>query len=258
MSAGHPSFYALDRLRLGEPARVDEREHLATCLTCAAYLRDPATPGAAAPPAWLSGVGLPPAPKSPPPPSTWAWPWRRPGWRLLVPSLVAGAAFAAALVVLRPARPVDAPADGIRAKGSPAVQLFIKRGERVFPWTGGAVHPGDRLRMEVNGAGFGFVSLAGRSPPEGKPVVLYDGALDAGAHLLPVSFRVDAEGKQEILSVIFGRRPVPVELHVQAQETETGKETDRPAGPGGGHDEGKHAGQTATWRQILVLDKENP
>jgi hypothetical protein len=245
MTSAHPSFYALDRLRLGEPAGAGEREHLAACLTCAAYLRDPASSLAA--PAWLDGVKL--APAAPPPrTSTWAWPWRRPGWRLLVPTLVAGAALAGAVLLLQPARLHDAPADGIRAKGSPAVQLIIKRGERVFAWTGGAVRPGDRLRMEINGAGFGYVSLAGRSPPEGKPVVLYDGALETGAHLLPISFRVDGEGKQEILSVIFGRRPIPAELHAQAQET----------GPETGKDTSKQMREDATWRQILVLDKENP
>ena len=71
--------------------------------------------------------------------------------------------------------------------------------------------------MEVNGAGFGFVSIAGHSAAEPKPVVLYDGALGKGTQLLPLSFRVDDEGKQEILSVIFGRRPVPAELHVRAR-----------------------------------------
>ena len=111
------------------------------------------------------------------------------------------------------------------------------------------MHPGDRLRVEVNGAGFGFVSVAGRSAGQTKPVVLYDGALGSGAQLLPVSFRVDAEGKQEILSVIFGRRPIPAELHARAQEPpdparKPASEPDPKAPP--------------TWRQILVLDKEIP
>jgi hypothetical protein len=229
----HLSYYALDRLRLGEPARAEERAHLQRCPACAGYLQ----PQSQEPPSWLSGVRLPPRPPRGTPLGA-----RLRNWRFLVPAFSAVAAAAAVAVVYpRIATKTDPP--GLREKGAPAVQLFVKRGTRVFPWNGRTLRAGDRLRVEVNGAGFGFVSIAGHSAAEPKPVLLYDGALGKGTQLLPLSFRVDDEGKQEILSVIFGRQPVPADLHARAREPDPGS-----AEPGG----------EPTWRQILVLEKEAP
>jgi hypothetical protein len=224
----HLSYYALDRLRLGEPARPEERAHLDGCRACEAHLRrrDPL-------PGWLAGVQLPPPPR----PVVARRPGRLGGWRLMVPAFAA-AAVAAILVVVVPRTALRHPGPGVREKAAaPAVQLYVKRGDRVFTWQGRAVRAGDRLRVEVDGAGFGFVSVAGRSGGQEDPVLLYDGALAEGTQLLPLSFRVDAEGKQEILSVIFGRQRVPADLHARARESDP---------------------VASTWRQILVLDKEAP
>jgi hypothetical protein len=249
----HLSFYALDRVRLGDPPSAEEQAHLQACETCAAHLRPQDGPEAQPLPAWLANVQLPAPP---------ARPARLSGWRLLWPGLTLATAVAAGLIGVwaRPA-PQRQDSTGVREKGGPAVQVFVKRGERVFTWSGRAVQPGDRLRVEVNGAGYGFVSVAGRSAAQNKPVVLYDGTLASGAQLLPLSFRVDAEGKQEILSVIFGRRPIPAELHVRAQEPldpggNAKAEPERTPGRSG--KEPRPEDDAATWRQILVLDKEIP
>jgi hypothetical protein len=240
----HPSFWALDGIRLGRAASADERRHLASCAACAGHLAaGPEQAAASTRPAWLAA--LPPAAagaQAPPARRSRRW-W---AWLLPLAPVMAG------LVILagRPHPPAgsdhrslvqggrDGVRGGVREKaGAPALRLFIKRGAAVFAWDGrSAVRPGDRLRLELRPAGYGFVSVAGRSGDQQVPAVLYDGALDSGAgSLLPVSFRVDDRGTEEVLSVILGRAPVPPRLHAEA---------DVPAS------------EARTWRQILVLPKQ--
>ncbi len=129
---------------------------------------------------------------------------------------------------------------------APAVTPSPRAPRRKRQCEGRAVYPGDRLRVELNGAGYRFVSVAGRSPGQEQPLVLFEGTIAGGDQLLPVSFRVDGEGNQEILSVIFGRQPIPAELHARAREAPPAE------------DEATTSERPAVWRQLLVLDKENP
>lgn len=236
-TAPHPSFYVLDALLLGAGGGVDDvtvAAHVRDCPRCAAYL---AGAQAAIVPAWLAGVVLAPAPA----PARAQW-WRPGRGRLWFWPLLSAAAMASVAVLgvlnWRSAAPslgddLPAPPGEVREKGAPALRVFIKRGARVFPWDGrGAIRADDKLRFEVHGAGAGFISVALR-PAGAAPVLLYEGQLAAGAQLLPLSFRVDEDGSEEIVSVIIDRAPVAAGLHAQAAET------------GGG----------PVWRQILVFRK---
>lgn len=220
MSEQHPSYYALDRLRLGDASAAD-RAHLEACAVCAAHLRGPRE--AIEPPPWLARArGARPSPR-----------------RRLWPGLsLAAAAAVLVLVALGPwSREAGAPPpEVVREKGGPAVTLYVKRGDRVFTWNGRqAVRPGDRLRLRIDGAGHRQVSVASLLSDELPPVVLHDGSLAPGATFLPVGFGVDDQGHQEVLSIILAPDRVP------------------PAWHRAGHGEAPPSG---AWRQVLVLDKE--
>ena len=241
MTGTHLSFLALDGIRLGRPQEASERSHLAICATCAGYLQAEAPPLPA--PAWLAGASLPARPHDPMGAQasvqasavrgrrSWTGSW--PGsWLWL---LAAAPAAAAALWLLAPRLPVRPESHGTREKGTPTLRLFVKREDRVFVWDGKqAVHPGDRLRLEVRRAGYRFVSVAALPRSDQPPQVLYQGSLDAAGPLLPLSFRVDDIGTEEVLSVILGQAPVPERLHALA---------------------GPPDGEAETWRQILMLEK---
>lgn len=186
MKGGHPSFYALDRARLGLPLDETGTDHVARCETCSAHLaREDA------PPPWLAQVEA----------------RRRRLWPAAALVLAAMVVF---FVIRRP--------DEIREKGGPTVTVFVKRGEEVFPWDGaGRLRPDDRLRLRVTSAGYEHVSVASLGDDR-APAVLYQGDLPPAPSLLPLSFRVEGEGGRERLSVILGHRPVPPVLHGEAQD----------------------------------------
>ena len=242
----HLSSLALDTLRLGQPAQESQRAHLASCATCAAELRgEEATLEL---PPWLGaamngthgrplGLGLGQ-------PATRA---RRLRWMgLSAGSLVL--AGAAALMLMRlPSRPMEARDEvhddrqrpGVREKGfTPATRLYVKRGDEVWVWDGKRrIRPGDRLRLEIHAAGFTHVSVAS-TPAAGtvSPTLLHQGYLDAGAALLPISFKVDEQRGPEVISVVLADGPIPAGAH------------DRAA---------RDPSELTTWRKVLVLEKEN-
>jgi hypothetical protein len=231
----HLSFLALDGIRLGRPQAAGERSHLATCATCAGYLQTETPPLPA--PAWLAGASLPARPHDPmgarASDQASAVRGRRSWMGSWLWLLAAAPAAAAALWLVAPRLPSQS--EGTREKGTPVLRLFVKREARVFVWDGKqAVHPGDRLRLEVRRAGYRFVSVAALPQSDQPPQVLYQGPLDAAGPLLPLSFRVDDRGTEEVLSVILGQAPVPERLHALA---------------------GPPDGEAETWRQILMLEK---
>ena len=232
----HPSFLALDGLRLGRVPTEAERRHVAGCMACTGHVHQQADTVRRELPAWLEQA----AAVRPPP-------VRRPAWARAWWLLPVLPAVGVLLLLVGPlaSSPSSLPSatpltDGVREKAAgpigPAVRVFIKRGEQVFAWDGRAdVLPADRLRLELRPAGYQYVSVGARSVAGTPPVVLYAGELDKRGALLPVSFRVDGQGAEEVLSVILAREPIPPRLHAQA---------DAPA------DEAR------TWRQIIVLPKQ--
>jgi hypothetical protein len=185
LNGGHPSFYALDRARLGLALDQADRDHVNRCETCSAHLARQQDP-----PPWLAQIGP-----------------RGPRRRRLWPAAAAGLAAMVFFFVIR--RPAE-----VREKGGPVVTVFVKRGEDVFPWDGaGRLRANDRLRLRVAPGGYDHVSVASLGD-DGEPAVLYEGELPVGPFLLPLSFRVDdRQDGPERLSVMLGHRPIPPGLH---------------------------------------------
>lgn len=194
----HPSFLELDRSALGQGAPATA-EHVRGCPRCQAHLRKLEEPLAL--PAWARELGRPE-------------PARRPNFWVLALFGGAAAAGAAAVLLLSPARPRprDIALHGtlVAAKGSPAVALYVKRGEQVSLWDGHApVQAGDRLQLEVSGEGFSQLLIA---TPGGFAQPMFAGALDASRPMLvPKSWRVDESPGPETLDVVLSAAALSVD-----------------------------------------------
>jgi hypothetical protein len=203
----HPSYLELDRVRLGAASR-ETATHLEGCERCRAHLRTLEAPVPIPP--WARELANTPKPG-------WRF-WTK--WRLPMAGLVpvAFAALLLAVVIPRlhlvhPSGELSEETASLGDKGVPAVMLHIARGEQISLWDGQSpVQPGDKLQLEVNGEGFGYVQVA--AGKGAKAQVLYAGPLDPKrSTLLPTSWRVDAEPGNEELEVVMSRGPLtPEEL----------------------------------------------
>jgi hypothetical protein len=211
----HPSHLVIDRVAIGGEVPAEVARHLETCEACAATVA--ARRSAEPLPAWAGSLRVAPAPApSLPGHRHAATTPRLPRWWLL--PLPAALALSVAIVLLR-GESQSGPAldDAIREKGSPAVVVYVKRGDAVVTWDGRSpVRPDDRLRLGIRGGGFANLSVASLQPGF-APAVLYAGPLEPrGETLLPLSFLVDAAGGAEELSVILSQRPVDAAVHARA------------------------------------------
>lgn len=171
----HPSRMALDCYALGVPDDAIEA-HLTSCGRCRDHVEaSRADPGA--PPAALLARARP----------------RRAGPALLG-AVVLALAAGLALAVLPSTSVPDDGEPYTAAKGEPTLQLWVQRGDEVFPWAGDPVRPGDALRLEVSAPGNPRVEV------RSDDLVLYDGYPE-GDGFLPPTWGVDAEGRAEIMSV---------------------------------------------------------
>lgn len=186
MSA-HPSFLRLDRLALG----ADDREaaaHATSCSGCAAHLERCAQRLSV--PGWAGAL---------------AHPRRTRWWRS--PHLVAIGGMAALAVVVA-IGPRLAPREGVSSKGSPAVAVYVKRGERVVLWNGvQPLHAGDSVQLRVQPAGFAHVTVGA---VEGTTVHELYRAESAGNSTLLVAqaFTLDGASPDERLLVVFSQSPL--------------------------------------------------
>jgi hypothetical protein len=196
----HPSHLRLDAFALGASGDPALHAHLAGCRRCAAVIAARRTPAEEL--AWVGEVRIPRRRH------------RFPARAWLGPAL----ALAAAAVLAVAVGPRLPRGPGPRAKGTPAVAIYLKRGDTVQAWDGRArVRPGDRLRLGIRGGGFRQVSVASL-PPGGAPALLYAGPLAAdGETLLPVSFRVDLRGDAEVVSVILADGSIAAGEHARAE-----------------------------------------
>jgi hypothetical protein len=210
----HPSHLVIDLAALGGEVPDQVTRHLETCPSCAATVAARRTDEPL--PAWAGSVRVAPAPVAISPPLRRDAPSRpRLRWWLL--PLPAAVALSVAIVLLRGESQSGPAVDAIREKGAPAVAVYLKRGGTVATWDGRSpVRPGDRLRLGIRGGGFAHLSVASLQPGS-APALLYAGPLEPrGETLLPISFRVDAAGGAEELSVILSPRPVDAATHARA------------------------------------------
>ncbi|WP_257456467.1 zf-HC2 domain-containing protein [Archangium lipolyticum] len=196
MSAPHPSFLALDRAAAGDMTE-EIRAHLASCPRCAGHVDAMGRPPPV--PSWVTSLAD--EPRRPSPLLRWV-PWG------------AGALAAVLALVLWVPRGLEetpSPMTGIRAKGGPAVALYVKHGDSVRLWDGTSpVAPGDLLRLKVMPEGFTWLTVA--APEGGSWQVLHEGPLSAqGETLLPTSWRVEPGDQPERLLVVLGHEPLAPE-----------------------------------------------
>lgn len=187
----HPSHLALDRHALGDHS-ADVARHLESCGDCRGHVA--AVQVTLPRPAWLDGVDR----KAP----RWRW-----------PALALGAALATSLVIaVRTAAPADD--DAVRAKGTPAATLWLKRGEQVTPWKDGPLREGDAIRLEVAPAGFSHLAVVSLGP---TPKVLFATrpAPDGRTALTP-AWTLDAEGTEEHLLLVLSREALTDEAAAHA------------------------------------------
>jgi hypothetical protein len=242
--SSHPSYLELDRYHLGGEAGGSPslRAHLAGCPRCAGYLtalrstRDSGTPEwlarlSAVPPR-TQGLGSSPGARST---------GRR--WiRRAAVTLLASSAAAVVLALPRSGPPLRPEPPLLLEKGEPAVTVFLKRAERVWQWDGRSVlRPGDRLRLKISAAGYGYVAIGAPDAEPHRVRLLYEGPLTSSGPdtLLPSSWEVDAQPGPEVLHVLLSREPLPK------------KELQRAPGSAELPDS-----TGAVWRKTLVLPKE--
>jgi hypothetical protein len=124
--------------------------------------------------------------------------------------LGAAAALAAALgLALLPRQDVDG---GIRAKGSPGLTFYVKRGSDVYEsLPDQPVAPGDVLRFVVAPTGFAYVAILSRSAGGQASVYFPQGALaapieaDASKHALEGAVELDDTIEDEQIHAVFCR-----------------------------------------------------
>ena len=157
-------------------------------------------------------------------------PEKRSWLRWFIPVSALAAAAAVVLVVIR--RGNDGPGPGIgddtQVKGS-EISLVVHRASgdgSTRLATGDAVHPGDRIRFEINAGKPGFVAVIGIDGT-GQPTIYHPDhgtapvAFDPKEHLLPGAIELDATPGDEKFFAIYGERPFAFDVVVPALATGT-------------------------------------
>jgi hypothetical protein len=184
----HPSFLALDRLAAADLGPADVRQHVADCARCSEYVHS-----------IQEGAPLPQlAPRRVA---------RRPWSRVAAVALAIAAAAGIALLLQKPR---EEPIAYVGTKGQPSLALYVKRAEEVFAWQQDQfVMPGDRLRIEVAGAGFEHIAVLSFGASERRAERLYDAPIaPQGSALLPVAWQVDDAPGDETLVVVLSPAPL--------------------------------------------------
>ena len=182
----HPSHLALDRARLGDrPAEIEA--HLAECDRCRAIVATGRPPI----PAWVRRLEV-------------QTPWfRRP---FVIPAVGVALAAVAAFVWLPTTDRLQPEVPYVGTKdATPAISVFVRRGEAVDQWSGDSVRVGDRLQLRLTPGGFGWVTVV--VPVDGAFAVLHQERIvnrDAGSpFLLSRSFEVDDSPGDTVLIVML-------------------------------------------------------
>jgi hypothetical protein len=204
----HPSFLALDRLALGGDVPAEIEQHVAQCERCRAHLERVRQPMPV--PRWVGELRAPPA--------RGLAGWARERW---VRWLWAGGTCALVLLALIVTRAGVVRHDEvyIGARGTAAVGLYVKRGERVFLWDGlQRVQAGDRLRLKLVPEGFTQVAVFTQHANEARPELLFESPLDSPEEVvLPPAWVIDDEPGAEVLIVVLAHGLSAAELQARAQ-----------------------------------------
>lgn len=206
----HPSRLAVERHVLGAPssqlASAELAAHLTTCAECRRHVE--AVSAAEPVPAWvleasrlLLSSSRPLESSTPLEASTplQSSRPRRTWWR---PLGLAAAVAASLVIFLWPASPPST------AKGAPAVTVWLKRGDTIAAWDGRSpLRSGDDIRLEAAPGDFGYVTVV--STASEKPTALFQAKVDpSGKPTLSPAWRLDGQGTEEHLAVLFTREPV--------------------------------------------------
>jgi hypothetical protein len=212
------STFALDAHWASRAAPEGELgAHLARCEGCRAYLAHLDALEAVRPPLPVLGPGTREARRaresSRPRAARWAW------------GLVAAGGFAlaagVALFLARQSR--ETPSEVyVASKGTPAVELVVRRGDATTVWDGRAsVRPGDVLALRVACEGLSRVTLAVPRAPSGGWTKLADAECPSDPSVpLPLTLVVDETPGSERLAVVVSRAPLDgARLQAAAEET---------------------------------------
>jgi hypothetical protein len=188
-------------VRRSEDRRIEN--HVAACERCSAYL------------AQLGALQQ----SAPLPPGGAPAPLRRARPHTRALSLAAALAVSAAVATLLVATP-EPESPAVAVKGSPAVQLLVRRDDETLPWDGvRRLRAGDALGLRVACEGFSQVAVAATFPgAPGRWSSLSTGDCPPAGAVLPFTLVVDDEPGQERIAVVFSRAPLDDRTHADAIE----------------------------------------
>jgi hypothetical protein len=186
----HPSYLRLDRHCLGVLDDAATAAHVEHCARCRSYVARYAP--AEQVPAWLSAAAQTPLRSA-----------RTPQRAQVLTWLSAAALAAACLVLIWLKPPSDGPYVGV--KGAPAALVHVQHAGSTAVWNGEALAAGDKIRIEVMPAEFGYVSVFSWSSTSKPPVSLYAGRVkQRSTSLLPKAWELDSAPGPELLVIFFG------------------------------------------------------
>jgi hypothetical protein len=200
----HLSMFELDLYFATQASDARIEEHVESCERCSGYLAELEL---------LQEAGVPTArgaaSEAPPRRSS-----RRP--RALALSLAGIASLAALTALLVVPRAPQAPA--VAVKGSPAVQLLVRRGAETRAWDGSsALRAGDALGLRVVCEEFGRVAVA-TGAGRGRWSQLSEAECPPAGAPLPFTLLVDDEPGGERLAVVFSKSALEARALEQAIE----------------------------------------
>lgn len=182
----HLSMFELDLYFATQARDPRIEEHVAACERCSAYLAELTALQQSAPVTKAPRTSRAPA--------------RRASGLTLAAGLAVLVAVTALLVLSRDASP-----PAVAVKGSPSVQLLVRRGDATRPWDGvSPVSPGDVLALRVACEEFGQVAVltaSGQSPQHWSQP--FQGACPEPGAALPFTLLVDEAPGSEVVAVVF-------------------------------------------------------
>ena len=211
----HPSRLELDRTALsaGSP---ETAQHLSTCTECRLYVERMQAPPPL--PNWVKQL--------PEQQSLWA--------RLRVKAFVGMTACAAAAALFIVA---SGPAY-VGEKGDASFAVYVQRDGKQFLWNGAqALRALDKVQIKADAHGYKQIAI-GSISAAGAALPLYQDSIEAGPHMLPTSWTMDAAPGPERLVIAFSKLRLTA-----AQLTEAAKAQPR---------------TEAVWASAIELPKEKP